>query len=119
MSQFSGKTALGTGALGTIGQALLARFALEGAMFGLVEAMARELGHHGINVNGICPGAVLSDAEFRHFGDKAAAYDSWILENQSLKQRILPQDIANLAVFLSSRQADLITGQNIHCDGGW
>ena len=88
-------------------------------MFGLVKAMSRELGHHGINVNGICPGAVLSDAEFRHFGDKAAAYDSWILENQSLKQRILPQDIANLAVFLSSRQADLITGQNIHCDGGW
>ncbi|TIT88222.1 MAG: SDR family oxidoreductase, partial [Mesorhizobium sp.] len=28
-------------------------------------------------------------------------------------------DIANLAIFLSSPQADLITGQDVHCDGGW
>jgi len=30
-----------------------------------------------------------------------------------------PVDIANLAVFLSSPQADLISGQDVHCDGGW
>lgn len=93
--------------------------ASKGAMYGLVKSMSRELGHYGINVNGISPGAVLSDAEFRHFGDKAEEYDRWILERQSLKRRIMPEDIANLAVFLSSSQADLITGQNIHCDGGW
>jgi NAD(P)-dependent dehydrogenase (short-subunit alcohol dehydrogenase family) len=93
--------------------------ASKGASYGLVKAMSRELGHHGINVNGICPGAVLSDAEFRHFGDRAEEYDRWILERQSLKRRILPEDIANLAVFLSSSQADPITGQDIHCDGGW
>jgi NAD(P)-dependent dehydrogenase (short-subunit alcohol dehydrogenase family) len=28
-------------------------------------------------------------------------------------------DIANLAVFLSTSQSDLITGQNIQVDGGW
>ncbi len=93
--------------------------ASKGAMYGLVKAMARELGHHGINVNGISPGAVVSEAEWRHFGEKREAYHHWILERQSLKQRIEPVDIANLAVFLSSAQASLITGQNIHCDGGW
>jgi NAD(P)-dependent dehydrogenase (short-subunit alcohol dehydrogenase family) len=93
--------------------------ASKGAMYGLVKAMARELGHHGINVNGISPGAVLSDAEWRHFGDKREEYHKWILERQSLKRRIEPVDIANLAVFLSSEQANLITGQNINCDGGW
>jgi NAD(P)-dependent dehydrogenase (short-subunit alcohol dehydrogenase family) len=93
--------------------------ASKGAMYGLVKSMSRELGHHGITVNGISPGAVLSDAEYRHFGDRAQEYDRWILERQSLKRRILPDDIANLAVFLASSQADLITGQNIHCDGGW
>ncbi|MBC2834518.1 SDR family oxidoreductase [Paragemmobacter straminiformis] len=93
--------------------------ASKGAMYGLVKSLSRELGHYGINVNGISPGAVLSDAEFRHFGDKAEEYDRWILERQSLKRRILPEDISNLAVFLASAQADLITGQNIHCDGGW
>ncbi len=93
--------------------------ASKGAMFGLVKSMARELGKYNITVNGISPGAVLSDAEWRHFGEKREAYHQWILERQSIKRRIEPVDIANLAVFLSSPQADLISGQDIHCDGGW
>ncbi|GLR59285.1 SDR family oxidoreductase [Rhizobium indigoferae] len=93
--------------------------ASKGAMYGLVKSMARELGKYNITVNGISPGAVLSDAEWRHFGEKREAYHQWILERQSIKRRIEPVDIANLAVFLSSPQADLISGQDIHCDGGW
>ena len=93
--------------------------ASKGAMYGLVKSMARELGRHGITVNGISPGAVVSDAEWRHFGDKREEYHRWILERQSVKRRIEPVDIANLAIFLSSPQADLISGQDIHCDGGW
>ena len=93
--------------------------ASKGAMYGLVKAMARELGVHGINVNGINPGAIVSEAEWRHVGDRREKYHQWILENQSLKRRIEPVDIANTAIFLSSSQADLITGQDIHVDGGW
>jgi NAD(P)-dependent dehydrogenase (short-subunit alcohol dehydrogenase family) len=93
--------------------------ASKGAMYGLVKSMARELGRHGITVNGISPGAVVSDAEWRHFGDKREEYHRWILERQSVKRRIEPVDIANLAIFLSLPQADLISGQDIHCDGGW
>jgi NAD(P)-dependent dehydrogenase (short-subunit alcohol dehydrogenase family) len=93
--------------------------ASKGAMYGLVKSMARELGVHGINVNGINPGAIVSEAEWRHFGDNREKYHQWILENQSLKRRIEPVDIANTAIFLSSSLADLITGQDIHVDGGW
>ena len=93
--------------------------ASKGAMYGLVKSMARELGRHGITVNGISPGAVVSEAEWRHFGEKREEYHRWILERQSVKRRIEPVDIANLAIFLSSPQADLISGQDIHCDGGW
>jgi NAD(P)-dependent dehydrogenase (short-subunit alcohol dehydrogenase family) len=93
--------------------------ASKGAMYGLVKSLARELGKHGINVNGISPGAVVSDAEWKLFGDRREEYHKWILENQCLKRRIEAVDIANLAVFLSSSQADLISGQNISCDGGW
>lgn len=93
--------------------------ASKGAMYGLIKSMSRELGHHGININGISPGAVVSEAEWRHFGDKREEYHQWILKRQCLKRRIEPVDIANLAVFLSSTQADLITGQDIQCDGGW
>lgn len=93
--------------------------ASKGAMYGLVKSMARELGVHGINVNGINPGAIVSEAEWRHFGDNREKYHHWILENQSLKRRIEPVDIANAAVFLCSEQAALITGQDIHVDAGW
>ncbi len=93
--------------------------ASKGAMYGLIKGMARELGEHLINVNGISPGAVLSEAEFRDRGDKREEYHEWVLENQSLKRRIEAVDIANLAVFLSTSRSDLITGQNIQVDGGW
>lgn len=93
--------------------------ASKGAMYGLIKGMARELGEHLINVNGISPGAVLSEAEFRDRGDKREEYHQWVLENQSLKRRIGAVDIANLAVFLSTSRSDLITGQNIQVDGGW
>lgn len=93
--------------------------ASKGAMYGLIKGFARELGTYGINVNGISPGAVLSDAEHRHYGDRAEQYHQWILERQSIKQRIEPGDIADLALFLSSDEARMISGQNIHVDGGW
>ena len=93
--------------------------ASKGAMVGLIKGLARELGEHLINVNGISPGAVLSEAEFRDRGDKREEYHQWILENQSLKRRIEAVDIANLALFLSTSRSDLITGQNIQVDGGW
>jgi NAD(P)-dependent dehydrogenase (short-subunit alcohol dehydrogenase family) len=93
--------------------------ASKGAMYGLVKGLARELGEYLINVNGISPGAVVSEAEFRDRGDQREEYHQWILENQSLKRRIEAVDIANLAVFLSTSQSDLITGQNIQVDGGW
>jgi NAD(P)-dependent dehydrogenase (short-subunit alcohol dehydrogenase family) len=93
--------------------------ASKGAMLGLTKGLARELGQHGITVNAIAPGAVVSEAEDRVFGDRLAEYNSFILKNQSVKTRILAEDVANLAVFLASDGARMISGQNIGIDGGW
>lgn len=93
--------------------------ASKGAVLGLTKSLARELGPHGIRVNAIAPGAVVSEAEERVFGDKLKEYNDWILENQSLKQRIQPDDVARLALFLAGSGSDLITGQNFGIDGGW
>ncbi|MEN9896316.1 MAG: 3-ketoacyl-ACP reductase [Pseudomonadota bacterium] len=93
--------------------------ASKGAMFGLIKGLSRELGPYGINVNGVNPGAIVSEAEWRHFGDKREEYHRWVLERQSLKRRIEPLDVANLVYFLTTKEADLITGQDMHCDGGW
>jgi len=91
----------------------------KGAMLGLTKTLARELGHHGVRVNAISPGAVVSEAEARVFGDRLKQYNDWILENQCLKQRIEPSAIADLVLFLASPASDMITGQNIAIDGGW
>ena len=93
--------------------------ASKGAMFGLIKGLARELGAYGINVNGISPGAVVSEAEFRDRGDKREEYHRWILDNQSLKKRIEAHNIADVAIFLSSPASDMISGQNIQVDCGW
>ena len=53
------------------------------------------------------------------FADRLQQYNDWILENQCLKSRIQPDAVADLALFLVSPAADMITGQNIHVDGGW
>ncbi|PBB41981.1 3-ketoacyl-ACP reductase [Mesorhizobium sp. WSM3866] len=93
--------------------------ASKGAMLGLTKSLARELGPHGIRVNAVSPGAVVSEAEARVFGDRLKQYNDWILENQSLKTRIEPDNVAELVLFLVSPASDMISGQNIAIDGGW
>jgi len=93
--------------------------ASKGALFGLTKALARELGPHGICVNAVSPGAVVSEAEARVFADRLEQYNEWIIENQCLKSRIQPENVADLVLFLVSPASDMITGQNIHVDGGW
>ncbi len=93
--------------------------ASKGAMLGLTKGLARELGRHGIRVNAIAPGAVVSEAEQRVFADRLQEYNDWVLERQCLKRRIEPQDVADLALFLASAAARMISGQNIAIDGGW
>jgi NAD(P)-dependent dehydrogenase (short-subunit alcohol dehydrogenase family) len=93
--------------------------ASKGAMLGLTKSLARELGPHGVRVNAVSPGAVVSAAEQRVFGDRLEQYNDWILQNQCLKLRIQPDAVARLVLFLASPDSDMITGQNIHIDGGW
>ena len=91
----------------------------KGAMLGLTKGLARELGPHGINVNAIAPGAVRSEAENRVFADRLDEYNDWVLEHQCLKERIEAGDVAELALFLCSDAARMITGQNVQINGGW
>jgi 3-oxoacyl-[acyl-carrier protein] reductase len=77
----------------------------------LTETLAIELADFGININAICPGTI----------------DSGILP-ESIKQRSLrtipkgrlglPEDIANMVVFLAAPESDYITGSIFVVDGG-
>src|ERR687898_729177 len=86
----------------------------KGGIVGFTRALAREIGPDGVTVNAISPGAFPTDAEKIH--PNQDEYNRNVLESQSLKRRGTPNDIGNLAVFLSSDGGSFITGQLIQID---
>jgi 3-oxoacyl-[acyl-carrier protein] reductase len=89
--------------------------ASKAAIAGFTKSLALEVAQHGINVNAIAPGPIDTP------GTKAP--DIKIIE-QTIKaiplgRMGLPQDIANLVVFLASDKSGFITGQCIVSDGGY
>ncbi len=91
--------------------------ASKGALVGLTRALAREVGADGITVNAIAPGAFPTAAEAIH--PDLESYNAFILEQQAIKRRGTPADIANAALFLAAPETSFITGQLLVVDGGW
>jgi NAD(P)-dependent dehydrogenase (short-subunit alcohol dehydrogenase family) len=91
--------------------------ASKAALIGLTRAWAREFGPHGVTVNAIAPGAFPTDAEKIH--PDPQGYNRWVLEQQCIKRRGEPTDIAHAIAFFASDEAGFITGQTLHVNGGW
>ena len=92
------------------------------AVIGLTQAMAQELGTHGITVNAICPGSVdtsrreSSTRRERALAERDASPSLLGLPPSGRVAR--PDDIARLALFFASEASDHITGQAWNVDGG-
>jgi glucose 1-dehydrogenase len=88
----------------------------KGAVRMLTRTLALELAPHNINVNSLAPGMVLTPF------NQAAIDDPKLLEEQvqsiPLKRAAQPAEIARLAVFLASSDADYVTGASYVMDGG-
>ncbi|AMM85779.1 SDR family oxidoreductase [Martelella sp. AD-3] len=89
----------------------------KGALIMLARGWAREFGKWGITVNTLSPGAFPTDAEKIHPDQEA--YQRRIIDSQAIKRRGAPEDLAEALMFLISKRAGFITGQNLHVDGGW
>ncbi|MDQ4076112.1 MAG: 3-oxoacyl-ACP reductase FabG [Chloroflexota bacterium] len=89
----------------------------KGGVVGLTKALARELGEENITVNAVAPGAIPTPAEAIH--PDPEGYNAWVLENQALKRRGTPEDIANAVLFFASPLSAFVTGQTLLVDGGW
>jgi NAD(P)-dependent dehydrogenase (short-subunit alcohol dehydrogenase family) len=91
--------------------------ASKSAVLGLVKSLARDYGPEGIRVNSIAPGWIMTERQLTLWLTPEA--DAMRAERQCLKRRLVPQDIANMALFLASEDASAITGQSYVVDGGW
>jgi NAD(P)-dependent dehydrogenase (short-subunit alcohol dehydrogenase family) len=87
------------------------------AIEGLTRGLARDLGQDGIRVNCIIPGAVRTprQSELWHTPDE----ETKILAAQCLRERVEVEDVAALALFLSSDNAARCTGRDYFVDAGW
>jgi len=90
--------------------------ASKAALLGLTKALAREYGPRGVRVNAILPGWVVTERQLRLWLTPEAEA-AW-MKDTPLKRRILPDDVARLALFLGSDDSAMITGQQFVIDGG-
>jgi 3-oxoacyl-[acyl-carrier protein] reductase len=80
---------------------------------------AYELGKFKINVNSICPGLIETDMIYSGGRSKEEIERNTARSKSSVLGRLgQPQDIANMALFLASEEADFITARNFIVDGG-
>jgi gluconate 5-dehydrogenase len=87
------------------------------ALAGLTRVLAAEWAEHGIQVNCIAPGFILTDLNRAMW--QPDEMKQWLAGAQPNPRLGTPADIAGLAVFLSSAASDYITGQVIASDGGY
>ena len=85
-------------------------------ILGMTRALARELGTSHIRVNTILPGWVVTERQLALWltPDEETRWS----EHVALKKRILPDDVARLALFLAADDSSMITGQEVTIDAG-
>jgi NAD(P)-dependent dehydrogenase (short-subunit alcohol dehydrogenase family) len=90
--------------------------ASKAALIGLVRSLAGEIANDGITVNAISPG--LTETENLLNSWPGTLFD-WVVEAQSIKRRMLPEDLASTLLYLIDEKSDFVTGQTINVDGGF
>jgi len=94
--------------------------ATKAAVIGMTKALAIDFVKQNIRVNAICPGTVdtpsLGD-RIKALGDEAKAREGFIAR-QPMGRLATAEEIAGMAVYLASDEAQFVTGQTMIIDGG-
>ncbi len=93
--------------------------ATKAGVIGMTKTAAKELGGKGINVNVIAPALIWTDMTKSMPKDLLQRIEQMLPFIMPLNRWGQPEDVANLALFLASDESSFITGQVIHCDGGF
>ena len=79
--------------------------------------MACDFGRHGIRVNAICPGLIVTERGASRFKDDPGTR-AFFAEQYPLRRTGVPDDVAGVVAFLCSDDAAFITGHALVVDGG-
>jgi len=88
------------------------------AVIGLTRQLCFEYGHLGIRVNSICPGATATPLALQGMTEHSPDMDAAIAKVPA-RRWCKPEEIAKLAAFLGSDDADYVHGSAYVMDGGW
>ena len=86
-------------------------------MQGMTRGLALEWGRHGIRVNSLAPGFILTDLTRKLWSDPEM--QAWNQANAPLGRLGEPEDMVGTAIFLASKASAFMTGQTLYVDGGF
>jgi NAD(P)-dependent dehydrogenase (short-subunit alcohol dehydrogenase family) len=96
--------------------------ASKAAVLGLTKSLAIDLAPHGVTVNAVCPGSVLTSRAYAAARRSGASDVEVAVVNRGKEipvgRHALPQDIASAVGFFASEAAVYVTGQALAADGG-
>ena len=87
------------------------------AVHGMTRGLARDWGVDRIRVNTVVPGWVMTQRQIDLWLD--ADGERQLFENQCLKEKLYPPDIARMVLWLAADDSRMCTAQNFVVDAGW
>jgi NAD(P)-dependent dehydrogenase (short-subunit alcohol dehydrogenase family) len=91
--------------------------AAKAAMHGMSRSMAKEFGQESVRVNTLVPGWIMTERQLKLWATPEAMAS--LDQQQALKGRLYPEDIARMVLFLAADDSRMISGQDFLVDGGW
>lgn len=91
--------------------------ASKAAVHGITRGLARDFGPDNIRVNTVVPGWIMTERQVKLWLD--ADGERQLMENQCLKRKLYPADIARMVLWLAADDSENCTAQNFVVDGGW
>ena len=90
------------------------------ALSALTREMASDFGKRGVRVNAIAPSLVDTPGTEEMVGEEnLERFQGVILDQQTLRRTMQPDDLVGMASFLVSDDSAFVTGQTLNVDGGW
>lgn len=96
--------------------------AAKAGVVNLTKSMALELGPHGVLVNAIAPGSILTEGTEKLFygaDGKFKEFATALLSHIPLARPGTPAEVAHAALFLAAPESSYINGHVLTVDGGW